>query len=69
MTRSGGKEASERSGIGENERQLVMAQLAEWWRRSNLVILVTLKKGEAYVKRGRRKDLYSRERDSLEGPP
>ena len=39
--------------------------------RSNLVILVTLKKGnhsgEAYVKRGRRKVLYRRERDSLEG--
>ena len=48
-----------------------MARLAARWRRSNLVILVTLKKGnhsgEAYVRRGRRKDLYRRERDSLEG--
>ena len=35
-------------------------------------MLVTFKKGnhpgEAYVRRGRRKDLYRRERDSLEGP-
>ena len=46
MTRRGGKEALERrSGIGEDERQLVMVQLATWWRRSNLVILVTLWKG------------------------
>ena len=37
-----------------------------------MLILVTLKKGnhpgEAYVRRGRRKALYRRERDSLEGP-
>ena len=49
-----------------------MARLAARWRRSNLVILVTHKQenhsGEAYVKRGRRKDLYRRERDSLNGP-
>ena len=42
------------------------AQLAAWWSYSNLVILVTLKKGnhpgEAYERRGRRKDLYRRER-------
>ena len=73
MTRRGGREASERrSGIGEDERKPVMAQLAARWRYSNLVILVTLKKGnhpyEAYVRRGRRKALYRRERDSLEGP-
>ena len=44
MTRRGGKEASERSrGIGEDERQPVMARLAARWRRSNLVILITLK--------------------------
>ena len=44
MTRGGGKEASERrSGIGDDERQLMMARLAARWRRSNLVILVTLK--------------------------
>ena len=70
MTCRGGKEASERSEIGEDERQLVMARLAAWWRCSNLVILVMLKKGnyqgEAYVRRGRRKGLFRRERDSLE---
>ena len=51
--------------------QPVMARLAARWRRSDLVILETLKKGnhsgEAYVRRGRRKALYSTERDSLEG--
>ena len=35
-------------------------------------VLVTLRNGnhlgEAYVRRGRRKDLYRTERDSLEGP-
>ena len=71
MTRRGDKEASEkRSGIGDDERQPVMARLAARWRRSSLVILVTLKKeiypGEAYVRRGRRKAIYKRERDSLE---
>ena len=46
MTRRGGKEASERrSGIGEDERQPVMARLAARWRRSNLVGLVALRKG------------------------
>ena len=49
-----------------------MARLAARWRLSNLVVLVTLKKGnhpgEAYMRRGRRKDLYRTERDSLEGP-
>ena len=65
MTRRGGKEASESSkGIGEDERQLVMARLVARWRRSNLMILVTLKKenhpGKAYVRRGQRKDLYRR---------
>ena len=46
MTRRGGKEALEnKSGIGEVERQPVMARLAARWRRSNLVILVALKKG------------------------
>ena len=73
MTRRGGIEASERRrGIGEDERQTVMARLAACWRRSNLVILVTFKKGnhpgEAYVRRGRRKNLYRRQRNSLEGP-
>ena len=42
----GGREASESSrGIGEDERQQVMARLAARWRRSNLVILVTHRKG------------------------
>ena len=45
MTCRRGKEDSERSGIREDEKQLVMAQLAAWWRRSNLVILVMLRKG------------------------
>ena len=46
MTRKGGKEASERSrGIGEDERQPVMARLVARWRRSNLVILVAFRKG------------------------
>ena len=48
-----------------------MGRLAARWRRSNLVILVTLRKGnhpsEAYVRRGQRKDLYRTERNSLEG--
>ena len=46
MARRGGREASQRkSGIGEDERQPVMARLAAQWRRSSLVMLVTLKKG------------------------
>ena len=73
MTRRGGKEASESSKrIAENERQPVMARLAARWRRSNWVKLAAYRKGnhpgEKYVRRGRRKGLYSRERDSLKGP-
>ena len=46
MTRRGGKDASERSrGIGENERQPVMARLASRWRLFNLVRLEALRKG------------------------
>ena len=46
MTHRGGREALERrSGIREDERQPVMARLAAQWRRSNLVILVALRKG------------------------
>ena len=72
MTRTGGKEASDRrNGIGEDERQPVMMRLATRWWRSNLVILIMFTKGnhpsEAYVRKGRRKALYRRERDSLEG--
>ena len=45
MARRRGKQASERkSEIGYDERQQVMARLAGRWRRSSLVILVTLKK-------------------------
>ena len=52
MTRRGDNEASERSrGIGEDERQPVMARLAARWRRSNLVILVALRKETIPVKR------------------
>ena len=46
MTHRGRKEVLERRrGIGEDERQMVMARLAAWWRHFNLVILVALKKG------------------------
>ena len=46
MTGRGGREASESSrGIGDDERQPVMARLAAQWRRSNLVRLVALSKG------------------------
>ena len=52
MTRRGGREASVSSrGIGEDERQLVMEQLAARWRRSSLVRLVALRKGPIRVKR------------------
>ena len=59
MTRRGGREASERrTEIGEDERQPEMMRLAASWRRSNLVTLITLRKGnypaEAHVRRGRR---------------
>ena len=67
------REALERrSGIGEDDMQLEIARLAARWRRSNLVILITLRKGnhpgQAYVRRGRRKALHRRQRVSLEGP-
>ena len=49
----------------------MIARLAARCRRSNLVKLVALTKGnhqgEIYLRRGRRKDLYRRERDSLKG--
>ena len=51
MSRRGGKEASVWSrGIGEDERQPVMARLVARWRRSNLVILVAFRKGNMPVK-------------------
>ena len=72
MARRGDREASERrSVIGEDERHPQLARLEARWMRSNLVILVTLKKGnhsgKTYVRRSQRKALYRRERDSLEG--
>ena len=46
MTRRRGKEVLERRrGIGEDGRQPVMARLGAWLRRSNLVKLVSFKKG------------------------
>ena len=50
MTIRKGGDASERSGIGEDERQPVMARLAALWRRSNWVILVTLRR-ESFMQR------------------
>ena len=72
VIRRGDKEASVSSrGIGEDNRQPVMARLTARWRRSNLVKLVALTTGnhpgEAQVRRGQRKDLYRTERDSLKG--
>ena len=75
MTRRGGKEPSERRRrIGEDERQPVMAPLAARWSRSNLVILVALRKGnhpgETYVRKGPKKRfIQNRERDFLERTP
>ena len=46
MTCRKDRDASERRrGIGEDERQPVMARLAARWRRSNFVLLATLRKG------------------------
>ena len=46
VTRKGVREASKkRSGIGEDEKQQEVVWLAARWRCSDLVILVTLKKG------------------------
>ena len=57
--------------MGEDERQPEMARLAAWWRCSNLVILITNRKGnhpgKAYVIRGQRKALYRRKKDFLDG--
>ena len=43
--REGRGTTEKKSGIGVDERQLEMSRLAARSRRSNLVILVTLKKG------------------------
>ena len=46
MTRREDKEASVSSReIGEDEGQPVMARLVAWWRHSNLVKLLPLRKG------------------------
>ena len=70
MTRRGDKEASEkRSKIGEDERQPVMARLAARWRRSNLVELVTLRKGNHLGERKweeAKKKIYTEERGAHE---
>ena len=62
-----------RTGIGEDERQPEMARLAARWRRSNLVVLIILRKGnhpdEAYVGRGRRKAFIQNREGLLIGAP
>ena len=73
MTSRRGRVASERkSGIEKDKRQPEMARLATRCEPSNLEILVTLRKknhpGEAHERYCRRKALYKKERDSLEGP-
>ena len=46
VTHRKGKEVSKkRRGIQEDERKPVMVRLAARWKRSNLVKLVTLRKG------------------------
>ena len=45
MTHRGCRDASERSGIGEDEKQSETVRLAARWRRSNLVILIKFRKG------------------------
>ena len=73
MTQRGDRKASERrSGIGEDKKVPKMPRLIARWRHFNLVILVMLRNCnhlvEAYVRKGQRKALYRRERDSLEEP-
>ena len=74
MTLRGGKKASKgRSEIGEDKRQPVMARLTARWRRSNLIILVTLKKGnhpgKVYVTRGPKKSFIQKREGLLRGTP
>ena len=73
-TRRGGREASvRRTGIGEDEEQPEMSRLAARWRRSSLVVLIILRKGnhpdEAYVGRGRRKAFIQKRDGFLIGAP
>ena len=70
MTRSGNRDVSERkSRIGEDERQPEIVRLAARQRRSNLVILVTLRKanhaGKTSIKRDPRSFIQKRERGAL----
>ena len=72
MTRREGREISEkRSRLGEKEKQPVLARLAARWKRSSLVILVALRKrklsGLSVSEKGPKKNLYTKERDYLEG--
>ena len=74
MTRRKGKEASVSSrGIGEDDRQPVMARLAARWRCSDLVKLVALRKGnhpgEAYVTREPKKRFIQNREGLLRGVP
>ena len=65
MTPRGGKKASgRRRGIWEDERQPEIAQLAAWWRRSNFVKLVVLKKGNylGKAREGAKEKIYTEER-------
>ena len=73
MTRRRGRDVSERkSGMGEDERQPVMARLAARRRCFNLVSLVTLRKGnhprEAYVRRGQKKSFMQKRKGLLREP-
>ena len=73
MTRRGDREASVSSrGIGDDERQPVMARLAARWRRSNLVILVALRKGNhpgEACEKGPKKSLIQNREGLLRGAP
>ena len=65
VTRRGGKDAPERrNGIGEDDRQPIMARIAGQSKRFNLATLVKLRKenhlGEALVRTGRKKVLYKK---------
>ena len=73
MTRRVGLDASEkRGGIERDDRQPMMALLAARKRRSNLVILVTFRKGyhpeEAY-KKGLKKSFTQKKEGLLKKAP
>ena len=61
MTRRGGREVSERrNGISEDERRPEMVRLAARWRRSNLVILETIRVKHKYERAAEK--LYTEEK-------